>query len=141
MRLVGQAAVVIWMLSAALTLASVSAQTRTSMTNTAIPPALVRAVLGSWQLGEHYRVTFTPSGSGRLHVHQEAIRRVRGRAESDADVEFDAEHGVLWFSGLGSIHRAFVQLRLQDDQLEYAIVAETGQGKQITSAWSKARRL
>lgn len=76
-----------------------------------VPAEMAAAVIGSWRLGEGYRMTVSRSDAGGLHVHQEAVVRLKGRVVRDSPITYDPGERTLSFPGVGAIHRTIVTLR------------------------------
>lgn len=109
------------------------------MNDTTIPAELADAVVGTWHLGESYRVTLSRAGKG-LQAHQEAEVRIKGKATRDSPVEYDPVNQLLQFTGVGAIHRTIIALRRSGDAVEYSFRSEISPGKWTTGPWEKARR-
>lgn len=105
-----------------------------------VPAEMAAAVIGSWRLGEGYRMTVSRSGAGGLHVHQEAVVRLKGRVVRDSPITYDPGERTLSFPGVGAIHRTIVTLRTVPGGLEYAFGTEISPGKWSRSAWDRAMR-
>jgi hypothetical protein len=104
-----------------------------------IPANLVEKSRGSWNLGEHYRITLSLK-RGALHVHQDVDTRLGKRVERDCAAEYDAGSRTLSFPGVGAIHRLIVLLRWEKDGLEFAARSEKSPGHWTGGAWESAQR-
>jgi hypothetical protein len=100
---------------------------------------LVKKTQGSWNLGEHYRITLSLR-RGALHVHQDVDTRLGKRVERDCAAEYDADSRTLRFPGVGTMHRLIVLLRWEKDGLEFSARSEKSPGHWTGGAWESAQR-
>jgi len=109
------------------------------MTTTTVPPALISAVEGCWDLAPQYRIILHRAGD-TLRVQQQSVDRLGKRVLRTEEVRYKPDDNTLGFSGIGNIHRVVVMLRPADEGLESAFSAEISPGKWTSGTWERATR-
>jgi hypothetical protein len=109
------------------------------MTTSTVPAELTSKVEGCWDLAPRYRIVLRPTSAG-LQVEQEAVDKRGQRVARTEPVTYIPQDQTLVFTGIGSIHRVVVKLRLVGGALESAFRTEISPGKWLEGSWEPAVR-